>query len=49
MEKEMRLQKMLAECGVASRRKAEELITEGVVSVNGHPAELGQKVNPKKD
>ena len=49
MENEIRLQKMLAECGVASRRKAEELITEGAVSVNGHPAELGQKVNPKKD
>ena len=31
----MRLQKYMAECGVASRRRAEEMILEGKVSVNG--------------
>ena len=32
----MRLQKYLAQCGVASRRHAEEMIRDGFVSVNGH-------------
>lgn len=49
MEKEMRLQKYLAERGVASRRKCEELIAAGKVKVNGHPADLGCKVNPMRD
>lgn len=39
-----RLQKFLARAGVASRRKAEDLITAGRVSVNGRAAELGMKV-----
>lgn len=43
-----RLQKFLAEAGIASRRKAEELISEGKVSVNGKIIkELGFKVNEK--
>ncbi len=47
---EMRLQRFLAQAGVASRRKAEVLITEGHVKVNGKPAtELGTKVNPARD
>ena len=46
---EMRLQKFLAEAGIASRRKCEELISNGKVKVNGVTAKLGQKVNPKKD
>ena len=45
----MRLQKYLSECGVASRRKSEELIRQGKVKVNGHPAVLGDKVRPKTD
>lgn len=45
----MRLQKYLAECGVASRRKSEELIEAGKVKVNGKTAQIGDKVNPKKD
>ncbi len=45
----IRLQKFLAENGVASRRGSEELISRGKVKVNGHPAFLGQKVDPKKD
>ena len=37
-DQKIRLQKMLADCGVASRRKAEELIQQGKVKVNGHVA-----------
>lgn len=46
---ELRLQKYLASSGIASRRKCEELILEGKVTVNGKVAELGQKVDPEKD
>ena len=47
---EVRLQKYMAECGVASRRKCEELITDGKVKVNGKVVtELGTKVEPKTD
>ncbi len=46
---EVRLQKFMADCGVASRRKSEELIEMGKVRVNGHIAHIGDKVNPKKD
>lgn len=43
---EMRLQKYLAQCGAASRRKAEELIKQGRVRVNGSPVtDMGSKVN----
>ena len=46
----MRLQRFLAQAGVASRRKAETLITSGVVKVNGKVVtELGTKVDPQKD
>ena len=46
---EIRLQKLLSECGVASRRKAEELIARGKVKVNGHVAGIGDKADPYKD
>ena len=47
---EIRLQKFLAEAGVASRRLAEKYIQEGKVSVNGNVVtELGTKVNPEQD
>jgi 23S rRNA pseudouridine2605 synthase len=46
---EKRLQKILAEMGVASRRRAEELIGEGRVTVNGKVAKLGQKADPLRD
>lgn len=46
---DVRLQKFLAEQGVASRRKSEELIAAGKVKVNGHVAQIGQKINPRKD
>ncbi|MBU5677524.1 rRNA pseudouridine synthase [Alkaliphilus sp. MSJ-5] len=46
----MRLQKFLATCGVASRRKSEELIISGRVKVNGNIiTEMGFKVNPDID
>lgn len=46
----MRLQKYLALCGVASRRKSEKLILEGKVKVNGEIiTTLGFKINPEKD
>ena len=45
----MRLQKYLAQCGVASRRAAEKLIAEGHVSVNGTVVtEMGVKVTGKE-
>lgn len=46
---EIRLQKYLAEAGIASRRKCEEFITQGRVKVNNNIAALGTKVNPEKD
>lgn len=46
---EVRLQKFMAEQGVASRRKSEELILSGKVKVNGHVAQIGMKINPRKD
>lgn len=48
-DNKIRLQKHLAQCGIASRRKAEELIEMGKVKVNGHIATLGSKVDPKRD
>lgn len=44
-----RLQKILAQYGIASRRHAEELIKEGRVTVNGKVATLGQKADPERD
>lgn len=47
---ELRLQKYLAEAGIASRRKCEEFIAEGKVKVNGQVVtELGTKINPSLD
>ena len=48
MEK-IRLQKYLASCGVASRRKCEELITNGDITVNGSVAQLGMSIDPDYD
>ena len=48
MEK-IRLQKYMADAGIMSRRAAEEEIKNGNVSINGHVAELGQKVDPRND
>lgn len=47
---EIRLQKYLAEAGIASRRKAEELIQQGKIKVNNQKiTEFGTKINPSKD
>ena len=48
-DNKIRLQKHLSICGVASRRKAEELIEQGKVRVNGRVAVIGAKVDPKRD
>ncbi|MBR5272957.1 MAG: rRNA pseudouridine synthase [Clostridia bacterium] len=45
----VRLQKYLSDCGIASRRKAEEMIIDGQVKVNGKKVELGTKIVPEKD
>lgn len=46
----VRLQKFLAEAGIASRRKCEELILDGKVEVNGKKViELGTKIDPDFD
>ena len=44
-----RLQKIISARGVASRRKAEELILAGQVTVNGNPASLGDTADPETD
>ena len=44
MELEVRLNKYLSECGVCSRRQADEWIQQGKVKVNGEVAEMGRKV-----
>ncbi|MCX7674811.1 MAG: rRNA pseudouridine synthase [Bdellovibrionaceae bacterium] len=50
MGKKMRLNRFLAQAGVASRRKADELIEEGLVQINGRTVyELGVSVDPKQD
>ena len=47
---EIRLQKYMADCGVASRRKCEEYILQGKVKVNGKLiSELGTKIIPSQD
>jgi 23S rRNA pseudouridine2605 synthase len=49
MSETMRIQRALARAGVASRRKAEELVTAGRVQVNGVVAHTGQPVDPSRD
>ncbi|MDS3859406.1 pseudouridine synthase [Thermosynechococcaceae cyanobacterium BACA0444] len=44
-----RLQKLLARWGIASRRRAEDLIRAGRVSINGQIATLGDQVDPEQD
>lgn len=48
MEK-VRLQKIIADSGICSRRKAEELIAQGRVKINGRPCKVGDKADPIKD
>ena len=50
MAEKIRLQKFMAECGIASRRACEVIITDGRVSVNGAKvSELGAKIDPDYD
>jgi len=46
---EERLQRILARAGIASRRKAEEMIREGRVTINGQVAEIGGKADSERD
>lgn len=46
---EERLQKILARAGIASRRKVEEMIQQGLVTVNGQVAGIGDKADPERD
>lgn len=46
---EERIQKLLSQAGIASRRAAEELIREGRVTVNGNVVSLGDKADPETD
>lgn len=49
-DNKIRLQKYMADCGVASRRKCEELIEKGLVKVNGEViTKLGTKIDVEKD
>ena len=45
----MRIQKFIAECGVCSRRAAEELVAAGKIYVNGKVASIGMEVDPEND
>jgi 23S rRNA pseudouridine2605 synthase len=47
--KPARIQKVLSEHGVLSRRKAEEAVRRGRVTVNGRPCQIGQAVDPLRD
>jgi 23S rRNA pseudouridine2605 synthase len=49
MNPPQRVQKILSEIGIASRRKAEELIREGRVTVNGHIVQIGDRADPWQD
>jgi 23S rRNA pseudouridine2605 synthase len=49
MMEPIRLQKYFTDCGVLSRRAAEEQIRRGAVTVNGITAEVGQKIDPDTD
>ena len=49
MAEKIRLQKILAENGIASRRKSEEIIASGRVTVNGVRAKVGDKADPDRD
>jgi 23S rRNA pseudouridine2605 synthase len=49
MGEPMRIQRALARAGILSRRKAEELVANGRVTVNGSPAQVGQTVDPDRD
>ncbi len=46
---EERVQKIMAQAGIASRRACEKIIEQGLVTVNGQRATLGMKADPETD
>ena len=46
---QVRIQKFLSDCGVCSRRAAENAVNEGRVKINGEVASIGQKIDPARD
>lgn len=44
-----KLQKLIAAAGLCSRRHAEELLRQGRVRLNGQPAALGERADPRRD
>lgn len=44
-----RIQKIMSEQGLCSRRAAEQIIAEGRVKLNGHPVKVGDKMDPARD
>ena len=48
-ENKIRIQKYLSANGIASRRKAEQIVAEGLVMINNRKAEIGDKVTPGQD
>ena len=48
-DNKIRLQKYMSEAGIASRRKAEDMIRDGKVRINNRVAQIGDCVDPKKD
>lgn len=48
-ETEIRLNKFISDSGMCSRREADRLIESGAVTINGRPAEMGQKVTANDD
>ena len=49
MENKARIQKVLSDQGILSRRRTEELIKEGRITVNGRPAQTGHPIDIRKD
>lgn len=49
MDEKIRVQKYIADCGITSRRKAEELIETRHVKINRRIAKLGDRIDPKRD
>jgi len=49
LQEKVRIQKILSQCGVASRRKAEKLILEEKVKINNILAKIGDRIDPEKD
>ena len=47
--RDVRIQKVLSEQGVCSRRAAEQIIREGRVKLNGRPVSLGDKMDTARD